>query len=39
MDRASDRLSDGEAMVLDDGRLVGTISLADVERWLRTLRT
>ena len=34
LDQAMDRLDGGEGMVLADGRLVGTISAFDVERWL-----
>jgi CBS domain-containing protein len=35
LDEAMDRLDGREGMVLADGRLVGTISAVDVERWLR----
>ena len=34
LDVVSDRLTGHEAMVADDGRLVGTISTADLNRWL-----
>jgi CBS domain-containing protein len=34
LDVAMDRLDGSEGMVLADGRLVGTISAFDVERWL-----
>jgi predicted transcriptional regulator len=34
LDAVSDRLAGHEAMVLDDGRLIGTISTADLNRWL-----
>jgi Zn-dependent protease len=34
LDKVSDRLSGQEAIVLDDHRLVGTLSSADLSRWL-----
>jgi Zn-dependent protease len=34
LDAVADRLAMHEAMVLDDGRLVGTISTRDLDRWL-----
>ena len=34
LDAVAERLDGGEAMVVEDGRLVGTISSSDLHRWL-----
>ncbi|MFN2545368.1 MAG: site-2 protease family protein [Actinomycetota bacterium] len=38
LDTVLDQVGDREAMVLDEGRLVGTIGAGDIDRWLRDPR-